>query len=345
MTNQTWSREDYWLAHLRNWNNIQLFPRDYGLYRTEVYKKEYLFLLSSQYDKMNCYAGVYSNRQIEENIYDTLFLEAREVSQDTKVNLDDVIADRDMLRAIFERHGIGCRFPYSGGRSYHFYLDFPPMFVSNLSAMARNFVYDLDIVDLLDMHTVGNKRSMSRIVHTYNEKHGKYSIYSMADDANVLEEEAILGSMKIPPVRELIETDILKYLKVEEAEYRMELLKPAKIAFNGTYPDCVLNIMSKLAMEHHATHNERIHLTAYLHRFGHSVEEIVNSFRDASDFVPSIAEGQVLGLISSNYNPFSCKRVKKEMHDICPFSDKKGYCHYIKSALSKRKDLEQTKNV
>lgn len=342
MLNPNWTKEDFWLFHLRPWNNMKLFPREYGLYRTKVYKRDYTFLLSTQYRSMNCYTSVYSEGQIEDGVYDTLFLEAREGSQTDKVNLNDVIADRDMLRAIFAKNGIGERDFFSGGRSYHFDVDFPPMPVVNLSVMARNFVHDLDIGDLLDMHTVGNRRSMQRIPYTYNPKHEQYAVYSDADDADVLREDAKTGRISVPPITDLQETSILKYLNANDADYRFELLKPANIAFDGTYPDCVLNILGKLAMEHHASHDERIHLTAYLYRFGHSIADIVNVFRDANDFNPVIAESQVMSLVSKDYRPFGCKRVKAEMVNVCPFAKTKQYCHYIQSSMAKRKKLAKT---
>jgi hypothetical protein len=340
--NPSWTKEDFWLSHLRHWNNVKLFPREYGLYRTKVYKKDYTYLLSTQYRSMDCYTSVYSEGQLEDGtngVYDTLFLEARESAQGEKVNLNDVIADRDMLRAIFEKNGIGERDLFSGGRSYHFYTDFPPMPVLNLSAMARNFVYELDIVDLLDMHTVGNRRSMARIPYTYSPKHEQYAVYSDADDADVLRDDAKYGRITMPPVTDLKETSILKYLNANDADYRFELLKPANIAFDGTYPDCVLNILGKLAMESHATHDERIHLTAYLYRFGHSISDIVNTFRDASDFNPVITESQVMSLVSKDYRPFGCRRVKAEMLNVCPFARTKSYCHYISSSIEKKKKL------
>ena len=337
--NLSWTKEDFWLSHLRPWNNIKLFPREYGLYRTKVYKKDYTFLLSTQYRSMDCYTSVYSEGQIEDSVYDTLFLEARESAHGEKVNLNDVIADRDMIRAIFEKNGIASRSLFSGGRSEHFYTDFPPMPVINLSVMARNFVYELDIADLLDMHTVGNRRSMARIPYSYNPKYEQYAVCSDADDADVLRDDAKNGRITKPPVTDLQPTSILKYLNSEDTDYRFELLKPARIAFDGTYPDCVLNILGKLEMEKHASHDERIHLAAYLYRFGNSIEDIVNVFRDATDFNPVIAESQVVSLVSKDYKPYGCKRVKAEMLDVCPFAKTKGYCHYISSSIEKKRKL------
>ena len=90
-------------------------------------------------------------------------------------------------------------------------------------------------------------------------------------------------------------------------------------------------------MENHATHDERIHLAAYLYRFGWSIDDIVNTFRTASDFNPAIAESQVMSLISKDYKPYSCKRVKAEMLHVCPFAMTKNYCHYITSSMEKRR--------
>ena len=330
------NKEDYWLAHLRYWNNIPLFPRDFGLYRTQVFKDGYIFLLSTQYNKMDCYTSVYSERQIESKIFDTLFLEAREGKQSDKVNLEEVIMDRDMIRGIFDKYNIGNRCFYSGGRSYHFYVDFPPMPVTNLSAMARKFVEDLDIADLLDMKTVGNRRSMGRIPYTYNMKHKKYAIYSLTSEPEILEEEAIMGYMGESPVLELRETDILKYLNPETDTYTTELMKPAEIAFDGMYPDCVLNIMSKLRMEKHASHDERIHLAAYMYKLGSSVDDIVSAFRDASDFNPITTEQQVLSIVGKDYNPYGCGRVKTYMNGVCPYATNRGYCSYINKIMKKQ---------
>lgn len=332
------NKEDYWLAHLRYWNNLPLFPRDFGLYRTQVWKDGYIFLLSTQYNKMDCYTSVYSERQIEKKIFDTLFLEAREGKQSDKVNMEEVILDRDMIRGIFEKYDIGYRCFYSGGRSYHFYVDFEPMPVNNISVMARNFVHELDIADLLDMKTVGNRRSMGRIPYTYNTKHKKYAIYSLTSEPDVLEEEAIMGYMGEAPVMDLKSTEILKYLNADEDEYTVELMKPAQIAFDGMYPDCVLNIMAKLRLERHASHDERIHLAAYMYKLGHSVDDIVNAFKDATDFNPVVAEQQVLSIVSKDYNPYGCSRVKRDMGETCPFYKNKGHCYYIRKLINQQKE-------
>ena len=339
MTGQMRTKEDFWFAHLRFWNNLQLFPREYGLKRTQVYKDSYFFLLSTQYNKISCYTSVYSEGQIEKGIYDTLFLEAREGPQNVKPDMDDIIMDRDILRAIFDKYKIGYRCFYSGGRSYHFYVDFPPMPVVNLYAMARNFVSEIDIGDLLDMHTVGNRRSIGRIPYTYNPKYERYAVYSMADDAKTLEEDSRKGKMRIAPITELQDTEILKYLNADDADYTVELMKPSENAFNGVYPDCVLSIMAKIRMKHHASHEERIHLAAYMYKLGHPLYEIIQAFKDTSDYNPVVAEQQVLSIISNNYNPYGCARVKLNL-DICPFNKQKGYCHYIRN-LSANTKLEK----
>lgn len=328
------SKEEYWYAHLRYWNNLPLFPREFGLNRTQVYKDQYLFLLDKWFESVNCYAAVYSEGQIEQGMYDTLFLEARDVNDD----LEQVLMDRDMIRGAFEKVDIGYRDLFSGGRSYHFYTDFPPIPVPNLSAMARNFVMELDIGDLLDMHTIGNRRSMARIPHTYNERTEHFSVFYNGDDANELDYISINNMITVPVINDLQETSILKFLRPDD-DYNEELLKPADVAFSGIYPDCVLNIMTKLKLEKHATHDERIHLAAYLYKIGWAFDDIVNVFQDASDFNPAIAEQQVRSIIAGNYKPYACSRVKTDMHNVCPYADNKRYCHYIVNII------QQSKNV
>jgi hypothetical protein len=322
------SKEDHWYAHLRYWNNLPLFPREFGLNRTQVYREQYLFLLSKWFNLENCYTAVYSEGQIEQSIYDTLFLEARDETE----SLEQVLMDRDMIKGALARCDIACRHLFSGGRSYHFYLDFPPIPVPNLSAMARNFVDEMDIADLLDMHTVGNRRSMARIVHTYNERTDRFAVYYDGNDETELDYISANNIIMCPPIVELQETAILKHLRPDD-DYNMELIKPATIAFNGIYPDCVLNIMFKLRNERHATHDERIHLVAYLYKLGWSFDDMVNIFRDATDFNPTIAEYHVRSLVAGNYRPYACSRVKTDMRNICPFAGTGRFCHYIQNVI------------
>jgi len=326
-----WTKEDYWYAHLRFWNNIQLFPREFGLYRTQVYKPEYFFLLSTNYNRINCYTSVYSVWQIENNVYDTLFIEARDDTED----LDQIIMDRDFIRGAFEKHGIAYRSHFSGNNSYHFYTDFPPMPVPNLSSMARNFVTEMDIWDLLDKQIVGNKRGVGRIPYTWNEGGGKYAVCSLTNDGTELDYIAANGIMDEPPVRELQPTNILKYLNTDAEDYTAELMKPSEFAFDGIYPDCVLSIMDKIHRYKHAGHQERIHLASYLFKLGHSMDEIIDSFRETSDFNPAVTQYQVYGIMGANYNPYSCARVKREMPECCPYSKTGAYCGYIKKLAKK----------
>jgi hypothetical protein len=277
---------------------------------------------------MDCYVAVYSEGQIEQGIYDTLFLEARDTD-----NLQQVIMDRDMIRTVLDDLKIGYRCFYSGGRSYHFYLDFQPIPVNNLSSMSRNLVQDLDIGDLLDMHTVGNRRSVGRIPYTYNTKSDKYAVYTMTDDVAELDYISANGIIEMPPITELQPTSILQYLKPND-DFTEELIKPADVAFDGFYPDCILNIITKLRLQKHATHAERIHLAASLYKMGKSFEEIEDMFKMASDYNPVVTETQLRSIIGSNYRPFSCGRVKKEM-DVCPYRNDGRYCHFIQKLMKK----------
>lgn len=325
------------MAHLRYWNNLPLFPREFGLYRNKIYKEQYVFILNRHYNREDCYVAVYSEGQLEQNRYDTLFLEARDETKD----LEQAILDRDMIRGALEKLDIGYRCFFSGGRSYHFYLDFEPIPVHNFSAMVRNFVNDIDIFDLLDAHTVGNKRSMARIPYTYNTRNGRYAVYSMTENAFDLDYLAANGIIEGPPVLGVQPTSIFKYLRPDD-DYDVELLKPAEVAFDGIYPDCVLNIMTKIRMEKHAGHNERIHYAAFLYKLGYSFDDIVDAFRDTSDFNPEVAETQIRGIIGDSYRPYACSRVKAQM-DVCPFKRTNAYCHYIRRLIMAREKASEAK--
>ncbi len=322
------SREEYWLAHLRYWNNLTLFPREFGLNRNQVYKPQYLFLLSKWADKESCYVSVFSEGQLETGHFDTIFMEGR----DDTDSMEQILMDRDMIRGAFEKHNIGYRCFFSGRRSFHFYVDFPTIPVPNFAPMARNFVKEMDIEDLLDLPVVGNRRGMGRIPYTYNKKGEGYAVYYDGNDTTELEFISANCIIQDLPQTQLKETNVLKFLRPED-DYDTQLLQPAEVAFDGMYPDCILNIMTKLAMERHATHDERIHLAAYMFRLGHSFDEIVNAFSNATDFNQIIAEQQVRSIIGRNYKPYRCDRVKTQMRNVCPHSANKRYCHYIKKLI------------
>lgn len=287
---------------------------------------------------MDCYTSVYSEEQLKTKIYDTFYLEARE-NEHGNVDLEQAIRDRDIIKGTFDRLGIACRYFYSGGRSFHFYVDFPPTYIENLFVAARNFIMLVGLEDMFDMHTVGIRRSMGRIPYTYNTRYRKYAVYSDADTPEMLEYEASNCIINNPPMLQQQETEFHRYL-IEESLFRKKSEKVYELSdFEGSYPECILNIIAKLNMERHAKHNERFHFVAFQNRIvGKTINEMVDSLRNASDFVRAVSEYQVRDIVSKNYKPYGCYRVKAEMPDVCPYSGTRNHCKYIKELTLKNGD-------
>lgn len=333
--------EDYWVSHLRYWSNLQLFPREYGLYRAQVYKEDFYHRLNFEHKTTDCYTSVYSEGQLSNKMYDTFYLEARESEHGT-VDMEQVIIDRDIIRGVFERLGIGYRCFYSGGRSYHFYVDFQPIFIDNLSVAARNFLIMVDLPDMFDMHTVGNRRSIARIPYTLNTRYGKFAVQSMTSSPELLDYISANMLFTEVPVLALQRTNFFDYLVTDDSlaltrDYGLEFV------FSEIYPECVINIIHKLRAEHHAKHNERIHLAAFLNKLGRSEDEITDAFSEASDFNRAVAQYQVRSLLDANYSPYSCRRVKLEMGDLCPYSKNDGYCSYIRELSAEQDSVDDLK--
>lgn len=320
--------EQYWRSHLRYWNNLPLFPREYGLYREEVYKEDFFHRLNFEAKITDCYTSVYSEGQLTRKIYDTFYLEARE-AEHGNVDMEQILLDRDIIRGVLENLGIAYRCFYSGGRSYHFYIDFEPIPIENLSVAARNFLIMIDLPDMFDMHTVGNKRAMARIPYTLNTRYGKFAVYSMASTPEELDYISANMLFTEKPVMALQPTEFLKYLVTDESlDYGHSY--GSILDFDEIYPECVINIIHRLNAEHHAKHNERIHLAAFLNKLGKSEDEIVDVFKEASDFNRAVAQYQVRSILDMNYSPYGCRRVKLEMGDLCPYTGTGGYCRYIR---------------
>lgn len=164
--------EGYWLEFLRIWGGYSLFPREYSLKRKTVSGKEFFDLLYTYYNTTSCYTSVFSEYQIENNLYDTIFIEAEDVD-----SLTDAILIHNELIKVFNRFDLKFREYYSGNRGWHFYLDFPLTRIDDYNSSIKSFVYDyLDVGDLVDRHVIGNKRGVARIPYTLNHKSKRYSM-------------------------------------------------------------------------------------------------------------------------------------------------------------------------
>jgi DNA primase large subunit len=87
------------------------------------------------------------------------------------------------------------------------------------------------------------------------------------------------------------------------------------VQVRGDIPPCIAQMISKIRVGEDISHVENFTVAAYLLNTGHSVEEVVEIFKDRSDFNEKIARYQVehiAGLRGSRvrYKPPSCSKMK-----------------------------------
>lgn len=333
--------KDLWLAHLRPESGLPLFPRDMssrdmlyikrngGLVKAPltrspiVSREQYLASILSGYLRKDMYIQVFSDWQIQHRFYDTIFFE---VDIHSDESLDAIAPEMFNVKRLIEdrlnKFGIAYRCMFTGGRGFHFYLDFSPVYIRDYKATALKFLEEIGIIDIVDTAVVEPAR-IARLPYT---KHLKTGLYAIMIPPNAGMQEVLKASR----TNVILQTEykrndnILRYLDLEA-----ELSSSAGTGFDkhtgkytGWFPECVIRVMEKLLVNQHATHDERKHLAGYLMHFGYSDDEILEFFRPASDFNRDVALSQIRSL--HGYHGYACRNVRTIMRDLCP-----GTCRYI----------------
>jgi len=332
-----------WLAHLRPYSGLPLFPRDMSsrqslyierdggrvkapLTRSPVVSQEqYLASMLAGYLRKDMYVQVFSDWQIQHKFYDTIFFEVDIHSEESQDDMfQEMFEVKDIIEGRLNQFGISYRCMFTGGRGFHFYLDFPPVYIRDYKATVLKFLDDLGIIDLVDTAVVEPAR-IARIPYT---KHLKSGLYSIMIPRGASIEEVIEASKSNRVLSGLVGTVtpsdvILKYLDLDVVqESPVKTFDSHTGKYTGWFPECVIRIMEKLLVNQHATHDERKHLAGYLMHFGYTDDEILDFFRPASDFNRDVALAQIRSL--HGYHGYACRNVRTIMRDLCP-----GTCRYI----------------
>jgi len=344
-----------WKAHLRPWSGLPLFPRDmssrdtlsttrHGVERptplnrsTVINENQYIQSLSSVYKKKDCYVSVFSDWQIENRIFDTLFFELKDAHPsngkfyDTmEETMSEVMFGKHMMDRKLDDLGIAYRCFFTGGRGFHYFLDFEPSFIKYYKGTILKFLKEHNLLDLVDTAVLESAR-ISRIVYTTHLKTKNFGVYSR-DDVSIedLLEASKNGTILIETPSKLESSNILDYLDLDiEPPKESKDLTYAN-GFADLYPECVIGIMAKILVDQHASHLERVHLAGYLKRFGMGDREIVEYFRGTSDFNYDMALSQVESL--DRYSNYSCINVRLILKGLCP-----GMCEYIRQVARRKK--------
>lgn len=335
--------KEFWKAHLRPWNKLPLFPRDMSFRKelTRIVKgkeipvklkrnsviseKQYMASLGSAFDTQDCYVQVFSDWQMEKNIFDTLFFEIDVGGKDYDVDdiLKDLALEHMIIKQALDKRDIAFRHFYTAGRSVHYYLDFEPVFIYDYRTTAMKFLKDIGILDMIDTSVLEPAR-ISRVPCTKHLKTNRFAVYFDELDIDLIREASMVNKILIGPVTSRAESKILDYLDLDiKPTRRLTSDATYKERYEDWYPECVIRIMERLMVNQYATHEERRHLVGYLKRFRFEDEEIAEFFKNVNDFQWDFTMDQIRSL--TGHSNFSCRNLRLQTKNLCP-----GMCQYIR---------------
>jgi hypothetical protein len=282
-----------------------LFPREWGLTRAIVFtKEEYLRVLGRYWNVQDCYTSVYSLPQIKEKVVDTILFEI-----DGKGVMD---LNEKFLALVDRLKGYKLRAYWSGRRSVHVYLDFPPVKLEYPGLTLRKFC--VPYLDLVDRHVVGDMRRLIRIPYTLN---------TQGQMLSCVVKDRVTSSLVVPGEGELecpINEDVPKKLKALDTKIEEKKIEPGQVVADfDIFPPCITNIINKIAETGDVTHAERLQLTAFLMWNGFSQDEIHLIFQDVNDYDPHYTEYQIKSVFNAKLRCYTCIR-SREL-GICPLED------------------------
>lgn len=344
-----------WKAHLRPWSGLPLFPRDMasrdaleivvnGKKRSKpltrsplINEQQYLASINAVHKKKDTYIQVFSDWQIEKHIFDTIFFELTDAHPDNKKyydNIEDAIPQIMLNKYIVDRKleslGINYRCLFTGGRGFHYYLDFEPVYIRDYKATVSKFFNDIGLIDFIDTQVLEPAR-VARVPHCVHLKTGYYAVYTNGMAVDTILDASKHNSILIDIPKSLTDTAILDYLDlsiVNSTKSNNNTVYANR--YTDWYPDCVIAIIEKILVNQHATHDERKHLAGYLMRFNLDEDEILEYFKNTSDYNRDVALQQLRSL--AGYSGYSCRNIKALMRDLCP-----GTCAYIRNVARRRK--------
>lgn len=267
-------------------------PREVGVRRTVVDSLEglSLYVFDCVQQIRDCYVAVFSSRQIQLNLYDTIFLDV------------DNVENAGLVKEVIEREGLAYR-SYFTGRGMHYYIDFEPteMEREEYKRKVRYFVsHVLGIGNLVDMHVVGDVRRIARYPGTINTKTGTVMVAIRGE----LERNVGLGkrikSLSIGSVNEVL---------LDVREHFLERVRSQEL------PACVDVLLNKMVLSGELEHVERLIVATYLLKLMR-FEELVVLFSFLNDYDVGKTTYHLNWLLSRRYLPFSCRKVKDL--GLCP---------------------------
>lgn len=324
-----------WMQHLRP-RSQSIWPREFGLNRKILLNElEYLSLMKKYWNTENTYCAVYSDKQINNHMVDTLFIEGRDWEE--QLTTDVMIRMTEEARNTvnqFRNFGVFPRVYFSAGRGYHYYTDFDECEIKHLRFAANELLRDCKIPnEWLDTHVIGNMRAMARIPCTLNMRTRLYCIpVDVFDDPmNILSHSLRCKPYDISwePTEDL-DLQMMDYEEKakEKQDYKMD------IQINGTpalkiHPPCIVKIIAKMQETGYATHMERLHLVSYFRQLSWSLETSIAFFKKHSNDWGNAGLYHVKYAYKRGSYCLSCSKAAD--NHVCPIKTNQNSCPFYPS--------------
>jgi len=313
-------------SHLHPTDYCALFPRSAAipyaysegneplLTRIQVSNElAYYFLVERI--KKDVFVAVYSDEQIEKQMVDTIFID---------IDDKDLGKAHDKLVKVLGKLEVAgvdigrLRVYFSGGKGFHVFLDFEPVFLPrflSFRSVCIRLLREIGIADLIDTRVVGDWRRVSRIPYTINSKRNLYcypvdpteTLHNIIEMARKPRARRIrVDRRNCRPIRQMI-IDIIRSYGRTYKRTAHTVIKKRKKGF--VLPPCVSHWLAELGKTHELDHYARLNLAIFLIRHGWSVDDIVSVFSIANDFDEARTRYQIEYAKSRDLLMWSCHKL------------------------------------
>ncbi len=259
----------------------------------------------------HCFVSVYSLAQQQLHEYDVLFFET-----------DDLESTFEIDRVLTENKIHFVKF-FSGKKGYHYYVPLMSVSVDNFRRCALKLLRKLGIDQYLDDHCTGDVRRMARMPYTVHPDTGLYSVYVPPMCKVNLDAMKPTPPVEIPwkPNRMLTVT----LLGLSADDYREQIYGLLDVVKKEEYyPECILHLIEKAHETKYLSHEERLHLGAYLLKIM-SIKDAVKFFECLEDFDERVTLYH-LNKMKNSFRCYTCTRAKAL--GICPMKNQKSCVFY-----------------
>jgi len=278
-------------------------------------EKQYLDIIRQTW-RENCFYAVYSEYQKDCKVYDTIYLEQDYLS------LERANRDYDIFLSFLKLRGILPRVYFSGRRSYHYFIDFPPLKIINFKEKVKTWVKTLPIS--FDVDVIGDTGRMTRVPGSMHET---TKLFCVPVNSPVNPKSCVdLEGVKIPEIMPNAPFGMmLRDLKADthsgiQAKEEIETTKEG-----GIIPPCIASIMKIAVNTGKCEHHARLHVGTYLLRT-EGKEAAYNFFKSMTDFNHQTTIYNLQWLMEHDWHCYVCSRAKEL--GMCPLEGGKVCTYY-----------------